>query len=110
MSTALPLPPNATLVKLCQGCHHTEEEHLLSPPGYNSSDGLPTFEGCAGGGYLVDLDRDPEGDFPIFVCQCWEFEDPDAVEPEDAPAPYDIGLVNAEEDHYTKFLNRYRDR
>lgn len=84
MSTELLEILKQCTVKICQDpdCAHPEDAHLYSPPGYSSSDGLPTFDGCNGDGYTVDP-GEPDDSIPEENCKCWGFEDPDAVEPEE---------------------------
>jgi hypothetical protein len=55
----------------CIECDGLESEHSYSPPGWESSDGLPTFEGCYHKGIMYHRDDD-EGDYPIPICDCTE--------------------------------------
>ncbi len=61
------MTPSRTEHRMCLNCGGREFYHIYSPPGYSSSDGLPTFEGCFHLGHRGDED------YPILICKCEEF-------------------------------------
>jgi hypothetical protein len=56
----------------CVECGGLELHHNYDPPGWESSDGLPTFQGCYHLGIVDTGNQEADEDFPIPICDCTE--------------------------------------
>jgi hypothetical protein len=59
---------------ICVECGGPESKHSYSPPGWDSSDGLPIFEGCFCQGTFDTGNSETDWDYPIPICSCTDFD------------------------------------